>query len=64
MSVPERPKTAVKDTVIEGSDFAAMSIEKAVQYYVETYDTDEYDARELFLAAKGLLTRDEYCVDE
>jgi hypothetical protein len=64
MSGPKRPATAVKKPVIEGPDLSEMSVEEAVRYYVETYDTDEYDAREVVLAAKGILTRESYRVDE
>ncbi|MHB8647436.1 MAG: hypothetical protein ACYDAR_16760 [Thermomicrobiales bacterium] len=64
MSAVKRPDTAAKETIIEGPDLAAMSVEEAVRYYVETYDTDEHDARELVLAAKGLLTRASYRIDE
>lgn len=64
MSASKRPTTAVKEATTEGLNFDAMSVEEAVRYYVETYDTDEHDARELVLAAKGLLTRDSYRVDE
>lgn len=64
MSASKRPDTAVEEPIIEGPDLATMSVEEAVRYYVETYDTDEYDARELVLAAKGLLTRDSYRVDD
>jgi len=56
--------SSVEELIIEGADLSAMSVEEAVRYYVETYDTDEHDARELVLAAKGLLTRDSYRVDE
>ncbi len=54
----------MKEPIIEGADLSAMSVDEAVRYYVETYDTDERDAREVVLAAKGLLTRDGYCVDD
>ncbi len=54
----------MEESVIEGADLSAMPVEEAVRYYVEIYDTDEHDARELILAAKGLLTRDSYRVDE
>lgn len=64
MSGSKRPEPAVKEPIIEGLDLAAMSVEEAVRYYMETYDTDEHDARELVLAAKGLLTRESYRRDE
>lgn len=64
MSAPKHPNTTVKEALIEGPDLSAMSVEEAVQYYVEIYDTDEHDAREIVLAAKGLLTRESYRVDE
>ena len=54
----------MKKPITEGPDLAAMSVEEAVRYYMETYDTDEHDARELILAAKGLLTPEGYRVDE
>lgn len=64
MSAPKCPNTAVNEPIIDGSDIAAMSVEESVRYYLETYDTDEYDAREIVLAAKGLLIRESYRVDE
>ncbi len=54
----------MEESITEGADLSAMSIEEAVRYYVETYDTDEHDARELVFAAKGLLMRDSYRVNE
>ncbi len=45
----------MKESIIEGPDIATMSVEETVRYYVETYGTDEHDARELVLAERGLL---------
>jgi len=39
-------------------DIATMPIEEAVRYLVETFGTDEHDARELVLVAHGELTND------
>jgi hypothetical protein len=54
----------VKESIIKGSDLSVMSVEEAVRYYVETYDTDEYDVRELVLATKRIPASDSYRVDE
>jgi hypothetical protein len=42
----------------EPPDIAVMPIEEAVRYLVETFGTDEHDARELVLVAHGELTND------
>lgn len=46
------------DDVIEAPDIATMPTEEAVRYLVETFGTNEHDALEMILVAKGELTNE------
>jgi hypothetical protein len=48
------------DTIIDAPDIASMTTDEAVRYLVETFGTDEHDALELVLVAKGELTNDRH----
>ncbi len=52
------PSVEATDTIVEASDIACMPTDEAVRYLVETFGTDEHDALELVLVAKGELTSD------
>lgn len=57
MSAENTSKSATEN-LAEAPDIAAMPTDEAVRYLVETFGTDEHDALELVLVAKGELTSD------
>jgi hypothetical protein len=54
------PMMEAADTIIDAPDIASMTTDEAVRYLVETFGTDEHDALELVLVAKGELTNDRH----
>ncbi len=57
------PVAEPADTIIEAPDIVAMPTDEAVRYLVETFGTNEHDALELVLVAKGELTGDRYIAE-
>lgn len=57
------PVAEPADTIIEAPDRAAKPIDEVVRYFVETFGTNEHDAFELVLVAKGELTSDRYIAE-